>query len=214
MRTLPAKPAKRKRKKPSLRTDGRVEELRTVAARLFRGQGYDATSMQDIADEMGILKGSVYHYVRTKEDLLWMVVESPLRDLVREAEKILTDESIPLGDRMMKGMEEHARSFEIDYPYMFVIVAETGDALAPARRRAFLELQSRYTAIWEHALEAGIKDGVLRADLEVHTVCQAIFGMLNWMFRWFKPEQSLSATEVASTFGAILLQGISADPAR
>lgn len=208
---MPAKMANKKRKKRTPRTDGRVDELRTVAARLFREHGYDATSMQDIADEMGILKGSVYHYVRTKEDLLWMVVERPLRDLVRDVEKILTDESIPLGDRMMKAMEQHARSFEVDYPYMFVIVAETGDALAPARRRAFRELQARYTTIWEHALEAGVKDRTLRADLDVRIACQAIFGMLNWMFRWFKPGQSLSATEAASTFGTILLQGISAD---
>jgi TetR/AcrR family transcriptional regulator, cholesterol catabolism regulator len=210
---LPAKTAKQKRKKRTPRTDGRVEELRIVAARLFRDQGYDATSMQDIADEMGILKGSVYHYVRTKEDLLWMVVEAPLRDLVKDVEKILTDDSIPLGDRMTKAMEQHARSFEVDYPYMFVIVGETGDALAPARRRAFAELQARYTTIWEHALQAGVKDGTLRADLEVRIVCQAIFGMINWMFRWFKPGQSLSATEVASTFSTILLQGISTDSA-
>jgi AcrR family transcriptional regulator len=206
----PAKAAKKKNGASNLRPEGRGDELRTVAAKLFRQHGYGATSMQDIADEMGILKGSVYHYVRTKEDLLWMVVETPLRDLVTEAEKILSDESRPIGDRILEAMERHARSFEVEYPYMFVIVGETGEALSPPRRRAFDDLQGRYAKIWEDAIVGGVKSGGLSPDLDVRMVSQAIFGMLNWMFRWFKPGQSISATDAASTFAAVLLDGISA----
>jgi AcrR family transcriptional regulator len=190
----------------------RSVELVEVAARLFRDRGYDATSMQEIADEMGILKGSVYHYVKTKEDLLWMVVEPPLRELVDTARVILDEPDVPLVERLHRAMEAHAKSFEGHYPHMFVITRENGDTLSPARRKDFNALRAEYFRLFETAIAKGQETGELRSDIEPRLVVQAIFGMLNWMFRWFKPRSQTSATDVADAFGAILAGGIVARP--
>jgi AcrR family transcriptional regulator len=61
---------------------GRREELVEVPARLFRDRAYEATTMQDIADAFGILKGSLTHYVKSKDDLLWLIVRGVLRALL------------------------------------------------------------------------------------------------------------------------------------
>jgi AcrR family transcriptional regulator len=186
----------------------RSRELVDVAARLFRDRGYDATSMQEIADEMGILKGSVYHYVRTKEDLLWMVVEPPLRELVDTARRILEDESIPVVDRLGQAMEAHARSFEVHYPHMFVITRENGETLSPKRREEFDAMRDEYFKIWRAAVLQGRRSGELRDDTDVRNTVQAIFGMLNWMSRWFTPGRRSSAGDVARDFATILARGI------
>lgn len=168
--------------------------------------------MQEIADEMGILKGSVYHYVKTKEDLLWLVVEPPLRELVQTARTILTDDSVPLFERLHRAMEAHARSFEVHYPHMFVITRENGDTLSPARRKEFDELRNEYFKIWKAAIVKGRKSGEVRSDLDVRTTVQAVFGMLNWMFRWFTPGQGANAKDVARTFADLLARGLAPTP--
>lgn len=164
--------------------------------------------MQEIADEMGILKGSLYHYVRTKEDLLWMVVEPPLRELVRNVEVILGDKDVPVIERLAQGMEAHARSFEVHYPHMFVITRENGETLSAKRRSEFDELRNRYFTLWKSTIAAGRRTGELRDDVDLRTTVQAIFGMLNWMSRWFKPSRRASARQVARDFAAILAEGL------
>jgi AcrR family transcriptional regulator len=186
----------------------RREELVAVAARLFHDQGYDATSMQDVADQMGMLKGSVYHYVRTKEDLLWMVVEPQLIELVDTAKAVFADVAVPLPERLRLALEAHARSFERNYPHMFVITRENGETLSSTRHKSFDRLRSRYFKLWFDAVVDGQASGELRADLDPRIVVQAIFGMLNWMFRWFKPGGKSTAEEVARTFSALLSDGL------
>lgn len=189
----------------------RRAELLSVAARLFRERGYDATSTQDIADEMKIRKPSVYHYVKTKEDLLWMVVEPPLRELVANAEEILSPASdAPAMKKLADAMEAHARSFEEHYPHMFVITQEHGKSLSASRRKEFDSLRESYTQLWIDAVEAGMKSGELRADLDARLTVYAILGMLNWMFRWFTPGRRFEGDQVAHSFAALLDKGLTA----
>jgi AcrR family transcriptional regulator len=188
----------------------RNEELITVAAQLFVERGYDATSMQEIADRMGILKGSVYHYVRTKEDLLWMVVEPPLRDLVETARTILGEKSRPINERLAAAMKGHAESFEAHYPHMSVMTRENGETLSVKRRQDLDALRRQYFQLWRKAIVAGQKSGELNGDLEPSVVVHGIFGMLNWMFRWFRPGGRMDARDVADEFATIVIDGLRA----
>jgi TetR/AcrR family transcriptional regulator, cholesterol catabolism regulator len=191
-------------------TDGdRRPELVAVAARLFRERGYEATSTQEIATEMKIRKATLYHYVRSKEDLLWMVVEAPLRELVDNAAEILSPENpAPMLEKLANAMAAHARSFEAHYPDMFVITQEHGKALSPKRRREFDAMREEYTALFIAAVQAGIASSELRPDLEPRLTVYAMLGMLNWMFRWFTPGRGFTADEIAVSFADLLITGI------
>jgi AcrR family transcriptional regulator len=180
----------------------------SVAAELFRERGYDATSMQEIADRMGILKGSLYHYVRTKEDLLWVVMEPPLRELVETAQQILRDTSVPLSDRLIAVMEMHAESFEANYPHMFVMTRENGDTLSDQRRKDLDGLRRKYFKLLRDTIVAGQKAGDLRDDIDPSIAVHGIFGMLNWMFRWFTPGGRMKARDVARQFASIVIAGL------
>jgi TetR/AcrR family transcriptional regulator, cholesterol catabolism regulator len=195
--------------------DGRIapqrnDELVNVAATLFRERGYDATSMQEIADEMGILKGSVYHYVKTKEDLLWMVAEPVLLDLVGRAQEILGDEETPLPDRLAAAMEAHAVCFEDHFPHMFVMTRENGETLSDKRRDDIDGLRRKYFQIWRDAIVEGQESGIVRDDVRPSIAVHGIFGMINWMFRWFKPGGRASASDVAGQFALIAVEGLTA----
>ena len=70
----------------------REEEIRAAAFRIFREKGYHGTSMQDIADEVGLLKGSLYHYIRSKEELLGRLFEGALESTLVELGEIAGDD--------------------------------------------------------------------------------------------------------------------------
>ena len=182
-----------------------------MAARLFRERGYDATSMQEIADEMGILKGSLYHYVRTKEDLLWMIMEPRLRALTESVAAILNDTSVPLRDRIAQAIEAHALSFEQDAPHMFVITRESGDTLSDERRAELRKLRDGYQRVWKKAIASGIESGELKSELDANVAVEAIFGMVNWMHRWFTPSRRTNATDIARQFSIIAVDGMAGD---
>jgi AcrR family transcriptional regulator len=190
---------------------GRSEELVIVAARLFRDRGYDATSMQEIANEMGILKGSLYHYVRTKEDLLWMIVEPAFSALVEDAEAIFADTSGSLTERITRAIESHALRFEENFPHMMVVTRENGETISSARRDEFASLRDRYYRIWKDAVASGIESGELRPELDPSVTVHGIFGMVNWMFRWFVPGRRLNARYIAEQFALIAVSGIASD---
>src|SRR6476660_6492476 len=77
----------------------REEEILSAAARIFREKGYHGTSVRDIAESVGLLKGSLYHYIRSKEELLARLFEGALEETVRELEEIAAREA-PASERL------------------------------------------------------------------------------------------------------------------
>jgi AcrR family transcriptional regulator len=206
MRAMSSAPRSRSRSAAPPRA--RSDELVEIAAKLFLERGYDATTMQEIADEMGILKGSVYHYVRTKEDLLWMIVEPRFTELVNNARAIVEQHDRPVLERVRLALEAHAHSYDVHYPYMFVTTREDGSTISPKRQRRFEDLQHEYYQLWKDMIEEGVVNGELRSDLDTSTVVHAMFGMLNWMFRWFRQDGPMSAEDVGGTFASIAAAGL------
>lgn len=186
----------------------RFQELLEVSAQLFRDRGYDATSMQDIADAFGVMKGSLYHYVTTKEDLLWMIVEGPFEELVDNAAAIFADRSVPILERMHRAITAHCERFERHYPHIIVTTRENGASLSPERRAALMSLRDRYYNLWKRAVTAGKRSGELRADVDVSVTVQAVLGMVNWMSRWYHPGGGLAPTTIADQFALILQVGL------
>jgi AcrR family transcriptional regulator len=202
--------ANRKPGRPRTKEPVRSTELLNTAARIFRDRGYAATSVQDIADAMGILKGSLYHYIESKEDLLWMIVESPLTDLVDGARRIAADSAGTAADRLVRMGEAHGSYFDLHHPHMFVITQESGSTLSPNRRRALQTMQREYTDLWESVLTEGVRRRELRKDLDVSLAAFGILGALNWMFRWFIPGGLRSGAEVGRTMVGDYVQGLNA----
>jgi AcrR family transcriptional regulator len=189
----------------------RSDELVEIAAGLFLERGYDATSMQEIADQMGILKGSVYHYVRTKEDLLWMIVEPRLKELVDNARAIFEQRDKAVLERITLAIEAHAHSYEVHYPFMFVIIREDGRTISPKRQKLYQALQQEYYQLWKVVIEEGVAIGELRNDLDGSTIAHGVLGMVNWMYRWFRPDGPMNSKDVAQTFASMVASGLSVE---
>jgi AcrR family transcriptional regulator len=193
---------------PPDQLSARKEDVVAAAAELFRERGYDATSMQDLAAALGIRKSTLYHHVATKEDLLWLVMREPLTELVADVRAIFEDKSRGTVERIREAIAVHCTSFERHHPQMFVITRENGETLSPELQAQISELRAQYLALWKRVITAGKRSGELRSDLDAAVTVEAILGMVNWMFRWFRPGGRLSAAAVAAEFARLIEPGL------
>lgn len=187
-----------------------------VAVDVFNKHGYDATSMGMLAAELGITKSAIYHHVDGKEHILQLALDHALGGL----EDVLRD--------------EHATSGSADARLEFVLRGAVG---VLADRLPFVTLLVRLrgnTEVERHALQrrrtfdravASLVDearasGALRSDVDARTTSRLLFGMINSIVEWFRPDGPLSPADLADdvvkvAFGGILRPGAyEAAPAR
>ncbi len=185
-----------------------LDEIIAAAARVFRTKGYHAATVQDIADEVGILKGSLYHHLESKEDLLYLIVKEPIARMYQTMGEIVATD-LPAPEKLRRAILAHVEAFDRHYPHLFVYLREREEM-----KRRFRELiklsPKQYERFWQQILREGIKSGEFRADLDVQVVSYGLLGMLNWLYQWYRPQGRLSVREVAEQFTAIALSGLAA----
>ncbi len=188
----------------------RAEEVYTAALRLFMEKGYHATSMQDIAAEVGLYKGSLYHYIGSKEELLVQVFERAMGTLLSSVEQIVADTSLRASQQLHLILRAHvaavAENREALTVYLHDFRALGGEALDAVRAQ-----RERYRQMVQTVVERGVRLGEFAAaDVDVTTL--ALLGMCNWVAQWYRPEGRLGAAEIADRFADMVLRGLYFDP--
>ena len=185
-----------------------LDEIVAAAAKVFRTKGYHAATVQDIAEEVGILKGSLYHHCAGKEELLYLVVKEPIARLYATVDTIVAAE-LPAAEKLRRATVAHLEAFDRHHPHLFVYLRETAN-LAPRFRVSAQLSPKQYERFWQQILREGMKSGEFRADLDVQVVSYGLLGMLNWAYKWYEPGGRLGVQEVAAQFAALALGGLAA----
>ena len=188
-RTRAAPAAKRARGRPRKtldeRDDGnRRRALIVGAARLFRRKGFDGTSTRDIAAAAGMQSGSPFYHFRSKQALLFAVMEEGMRHAVqRQGEAIAAAGVLSPSAQLRLLVHKH---FEVllgpGNDFIPVMLYEAR-SLTPRQRATLADLQGEYEAAWQPVLQALHKSGKLKADVRLARLL--IFGALNWSVQWF-----------------------------
>jgi AcrR family transcriptional regulator len=185
----------------------RAEEVYAAALRLFRQKGYHATSMQDIAAAVGLYKGSLYHYIGGKEDLLVQVFERALGTLLADVERIVADTSLGPRVQLRLVVEAHVQAVSENLDALTVYFHEFR-ALAGASFARVRAQRQRYTRLVGQIITRGVSLGDFSTpDVGVATL--GLVGMCNWMCQWYRPGGRLDRTEIAGRFADLLLDGLS-----
>lgn len=182
------------------------DQIVAAAAKVFREKGYHQSTTEDIAAEVGMLKGSLYYYISRKEDLLHAVVEKPVQEMVENL-RVITQSDAPTADKIHRLIADHIHTFEQYYPHIFVYLQEISHTAAD-HNRPFSNIGVEYRRLIEQILREGIAAGELRDDLDPTLTSLAIVGMCNWMHRWYRPTGKLPSATVAETFSTLMLDGL------
>jgi len=185
-----------------------LDDIVAAAARVFRTKGYHAATVRDIAEEVGILKGSLYHHFESKEALLYLVVKEPIAQMYRTIAEI-AESDLPASEKLRRAILAHLEAFDRHYPHLFVYLRER-----EAVKRRFREMigfsPKDYERCWQQILREGVEHGEFRADLDIKVTSCGLLGMLNWAYKWYEPQGRLNVREVAAQFTALALRGLAA----
>lgn len=196
---------------PPLNARPREADLRATATRLFRERGFHATSMQDLAETLGMNRGSLYHYIAGKDDLLWLILGRAFDLLEARVAPILEADAPPI-DRIRGAIREHLR-VAADHADELSLIQIELRSLPLERRARMIERRNGYEGLWRAAISDGMRDGSLRA-FDVALAGIGILSACNWFTQWFRPDGPLTVDEVAERFSDLFLVGLAASDVR
>lgn len=177
----------------------RREQMVDAAARIFQAKGYDATSLQDIADAIGIQKGSLYHYIETKEDLLYAVIEEAHNGTERGNTRWRSLVDDPLA-AIRAFIEDHTRA-SIDHLVYAAVYFRDSEALDERRRSEILAARDRYQGELRQLVASAAKAGKLRKGIDPSFATLVLFGMMNWIYYWYRPQGPMSPDDIVRSLG-------------
>ncbi len=195
---------------------GRLGEIYRVAAQIICERGFDATSMNDIAEAVGITKAGVYHHIPAKKDLLFRIMNFGLDEL--DAAVIVPARAIADAElRLRSIIHNHVRlitshSTAQGYNPVTIVVDEVA-GLTPAHRRKIDERKRVYVDLIRETLKQ-LKDEDRLRDLEVTAAAFSLLGMILWLSRWYHPDGRLTSEQVADEISKMALGGLLRPQAR
>jgi AcrR family transcriptional regulator len=190
------------------RATARREGLIALAAELFEAKGYHLTSMDDIAQAAGIRKPTLYHYFKSKSEILTSIHEEFIEILIgrqfQRAELNLSPEQA-----LFEAMADNLELMETHRGYVRVFFEHHRDL----PQKEYDEIRSKrhsYQELVADIVRRGIDQGTFRA-VDPRLASFAIFGMCNWAYQWFQPAGPMRSREVAYVFWDLLRRGLEPD---
>jgi AcrR family transcriptional regulator len=188
----------------------RMDQIYRVAAQMICERGFDACSMNDIADAVGITKAGIYHFIPSKKELLFAIMNYGMDTLetavINPAREIADAEQ-----RLRLIVTNHAmliaRSSNDEGHDPVTILVEEEMGLPLAHRRKIKQRKRVYLDMVRGTLEELKTEGKLK-EIDVTAAAFSLLGMIMWLARWFRPDGRLSREQVAQEICKIALGGI------
>lgn len=183
----------------------RLEEVLQSAANIFFAKGYHATSIEDVARDVGMLKGSLYYYIKSKDDLLFRLLLAGIEDSDSHIARQIHPEGDPLEQL------ERAIRAQIDYiienRVQFGLFLHEFDSLSGKRQHKLISVMSRYNARFVELVRRAQEQGKLTQG-EPWIIVNGILGMCNWLYRWYDPDQESDSEQIKGVFVRMIFEGI------
>jgi len=184
----------------------RQQEILEAAALVFHEKGYESTSIQDIADAVGILKGSLYYYITSKEDLLFEIIQGVHEEALKNLERTRDLEGDPL-QKIRAFVVVHLTHNATNLVKMAVFFQDFR-SLNGKRREIIVQERDLYDNFLRDLIRQGQEDGIVCPDIEPKLAAITVLGMMNWIYQWYRPGGELSATDIANAYGDFVVAGL------
>jgi TetR/AcrR family transcriptional regulator, cholesterol catabolism regulator len=182
------------------------QEILRAAARLFQQQGYDATSMNDVAAALKLSKGGLYHHFQSKDEILFHIMSHAMD---------ITEERVINSARRIEGVEERLRTL-IRLHIEVVISQEDREVtvmlhenhpLPAAFRRKINGRKKDYVYFVENLIADVQRQRNSASTVTPRAAAFALLGMINWIYQWYRPDGTLTGQEIARQYTEIFFRG-------
>ena len=176
-----------------------------IAIDLFNRQGYDGTSMGDLASELGVTKSAIYHHVPSKEHLLSEALDEALEGLEAAITRAEGMPGASAYERLRSVVRQSVEVLVAHQPAVTLLLRVRGNSevevRALSRRRT---VDARLAAL----VQAAVDEGSLRTDLTPDLVSRLLFGMVNSLVEWHRPGRGVSVSELAEAVATLAFDGL------
>ena len=179
------------------------EDVLKVAARLIRNHGYHGTSTKMIADELGVSKSTFFHHIKSKQDMLFKILNAPMQKVYPGLQEIYSRQISPT-QKLELAVINHILSIGENIEVVSVLLQER-DCLKPPYSEVLEPLREGYMQIFRRIIEDGVATGEFQCAEPKMSVL-AIMGMCNWLVQWYNPEGKVSPKAMARMYADFSLK--------
>jgi AcrR family transcriptional regulator len=187
----------------------KYKKIVEVSSELMSEKGYKGASLDQIADIVGIHKSTLFHYFKSKEQLLMAVLEISTEEVIRDLEAIIKSKNFSPEEKLRLGIVNHLQSQLKYYDSVNVYHSEIR-FLSGRNKQKFLKRREHYGLCFVRLIEQIIKSNTKKfahfRELDSRIVAFGILGMCNWAAKWFRESGPLKSKDVADIFYSMLIQ--------
>ncbi|MFG2141225.1 TetR/AcrR family transcriptional regulator [Streptomyces sp. NPDC048650] len=189
----------------------RRRELLAIAAEVFAAQGYNATTVRRIADEAGMLAGSLYYHFDSKESMVDEILATFLTELWEGYDAVL---AAGLGPRetIEALVTESFREIDRHRAAVAIYQKESRHLAGQPRFGYLADSQRKFEKLWLGTLERGVADGIFRADLDIRLTYRFLRDTVWVAASWYRPGGRHSPEEIARQYLSMVLDGVAVRP--
>ena len=183
------------------------DEIIAAASRLFVEKGFENTTMQDIAETVGIYKGSLYHHIRSKADLFYEILDMSMKESSKSMRKVRKSDLEPEEKfrKIILVHYENILNFSLEYQ---ILLNERRHMLNEKQeKRIRFQMKGYENNIFE-VLKEAISAKVFRDDLNPRVIVAGIMAAGNGIYKWYSPTGLLTFQEIASTYVELFVHGL------
>ena len=180
------------------------DDIITIAGDLFSERGYHGTSMRDLAKTLDLQGASLYSHIKSKEEMLWEIVNHVADEFLHQARSISPELSVE--QRMVQLVRAHLSVIANELQYVTVFYQEWKFLDEPLRD-AIKERRDTYEAYFRETIEEGMRQGVFAVE-NAHLATVFVLSALNWTYHWFRPDGSMTIEQVADQYTTLVLRAL------
>lgn len=183
---------KKRQARPAARSDRDL--VLNSAARLFREQGYDRTTVKEIAEACNLLPGSLHYRYQAKEDILVDLMRLGLEQASTAVSRAVAGVTEPV-EQLRRGINAHLQMLVSGSDTVYVLLFEWRSLRGEARKE-MIKLRDRYEMLWAAMLKSLVEKGVIREDVDLDLLRLIGLGALNWVATWFRDDGRYSLEDI------------------
>jgi AcrR family transcriptional regulator len=185
--------------------DAKLEFILRNAARIFAEKNYHSTTMRDISRATSVSLAGLYHYCKSKEELLYLIQDNCFGRVLERLEERLNEVSDPMS-RLHIFIDNHLSFFAANMAEMKVLSHEA-ESLAGDLHAHVSTKKTRYTALARSILKDVQTHQNPDSEIDLTVATYALFGMMNWIYNWYDPQGKLKVSELVDNVTRLFLNG-------
>jgi AcrR family transcriptional regulator len=190
---------------PGPKNREKIREIQSVVAPLFAYKGYHSTSMREIARELGMNQSSLYHYFRSKEEILFELMNDAVDNALTTLKEICAGDLLPR-DKLYNILHFYTRYYAGAPERLILLVNEQG-SLNSEHRRILVDKQRRYVHLFKEVFEE-LAEHQLTKEIPPSVAIFAFLGMVHYTIIWYDKKGHVGLEELANSFVEIFTKGI------